>query len=45
MKFDNKVQKHIDEYFNNISPEDFASLLVDKYHMKFDESNENVDYF
>lgn len=33
MKFDDNVQKHIDEYFNNISGEDFARLLSDKYHV------------
>lgn len=45
MKFDDNVKKHIKEYFDNISAEELARLLVDKYHMKFDESNENVDYF
>lgn len=36
MKFDDNVQKHIDEYFDNISPEDLAKLLASKYHVKFD---------
>lgn len=36
MKFDDNVQKHIDEYFDNISSEDLVKLLDNKYHVKFD---------